>query len=58
MRPHTKHIATKYYHFRIFVANGYVTTRHVETKEHIVDIFMKMYDPELFGYISYKVNGM
>ena len=57
MRPHTKHTAIKYNHFRRFFANSYVKIKHVDTKEHIVDIFTKPLDPELFGYLRYKING-
>ena len=51
MQPHTKHIAIKYHHLRSFVANGDVEIKNVDTKEHITDIFIKLLDPELFGYL-------
>ena len=57
MQPHTKHIAIKYHHFCSFVSHGYVDIKHVDTKEHIADIFMKPLDSELFIYLHYKLNG-
>ena len=57
MRPHMKHIAIKYHHLCSFVAHGDVDIKHVDTKEHIADIFMKPLDSELFGYLRYKLNG-
>ena len=57
MRPCTKHIAIKYHHFRSFIANGDVEIKHVDTKEHKSDIFMKPLDPELFGCLHCNING-
>ena len=51
IRPWMKHIAIKYHHFRIFVTNGDVKIKYVDTKEQIADIFMEQIDSELFGYI-------
>ena len=56
MRPCNNHITTKYHHFQSFVENGDVKIKHVDTKEHIKDIFPKPLDPEFFGSPSYKVN--
>ena len=55
--PHTKYITIKYHNFRIFVVNGDVDVKHVDTKEYIADIFMKPLYSELFGYLHYKFNG-
>ena len=57
MQPHTKHIAIKYHHLRSFVANGDVEIKNVDTKEHIKDIFIKLLDPELLGYLRCKLNS-
>ena len=57
MRPHMKHIAIKYHHLCSFVANGDVDIKHVDTKEHIADIFTKPLGPGLSGYLSYKLKG-
>ena len=56
-RPHTKHITIKYHNFWSFVANGDVKIKHINTKEQIVDIFTKLLDSKLFGYLRYKLNG-
>ena len=57
MGPHTKHIAIKYHQFRIFVVNSDIETQHIDTKEQIADIFMKLLDYELFIYLRYKLNS-
>ena len=57
MRPCTKNISIKYHNFCIFVANGDVDIKHVDTKEQITDIFTKPLDSKLFGYLRYKLNG-
>ena len=48
MQPRTKHIAIKYHHLRIFVANGDVEIKYIDTKKQIVDIFTKPLDSEFF----------
>ena len=57
MQSCKKHIAIKYHHFQSFVANGDVNIKNVDTKEKITDIFMKLLDSELFGYIRYNLSG-
>ena len=52
-----KHIAIKYHHFRSFLTNYDAEIKHVDTKENIVDIFLKPLGYELFGYLNYKLNG-
>ena len=47
----------KYHHFRSFVMNDDVEIQHINTKEHITDIFTKPLDDELFGYLRYNING-
>ena len=57
MRSRTKHTAVESHHFRGFIANGDVEIKHFDTKEHIVDIFMRPLDSGLLGYLNYKLNG-
>ena len=57
MRCCTKLIVIKFHHFRSFIANDDVEIKHVDTKEHITDIFMKPPDYELLGYLRFKLNG-
>ena len=57
MLPCKKHIMINYHHLQIFVVNGDVEIKHVDTKEHIADIFTKLLDSELFGYICCKLNS-
>ena len=40
-RPRTKHIATKYHHFREHVRSGILFVKRVETMEQLADIFTK-----------------
>ena len=40
-RPRTKHIATKYHHFRESVKNGTLLVKRVETPHQLADIFTK-----------------
>ena len=41
MRPRTKHISIKYYHFRSHVANGDIKIQWIDTKNQLADIFTK-----------------
>ena len=41
---------------RIFVANGDIKIRHIDTQEHIIDIFANPLDPDIFGCLRYKLN--
>ena len=41
MRPCTKHISIKYRFFHSFGVDGDIEIKHVDTKEHIADIFTK-----------------
>ena len=56
MRPFAKHVALKYHHLWVFVANGDIKIRHIDTQEHIIDIFANPLDPDLFGCLHYKLN--
>ena len=53
----TKRIAINYYHFRSFVVNVDAKVKHVDTKEQITDIFTKLLDSYLLGYLHYNLNG-
>ena len=57
MQPRTKHTAINCHHFRRFVANVDVEIQHIDTKEHITDIFTKLLDSDLFVYLRYNLNG-
>ena len=57
LRPYTKHTKIKYHHFWSFVANGNIEIKHVDTKDHITDIFTEPLDYELFGHLHYNLNG-
>ena len=50
----TKHIVIKYHHFWSFIENGDVKIKHVDTKEHITDIFTKPLYLKLFVYLGYN----
>ena len=48
MRPRTKHITIKYHHFWSFMSNRFVKIQHLDTREHITDIFTKPLDSDFF----------
>ena len=48
MRPCTKHTTTKYHHFWSFMSNRFVKIQHLDTREHITDIFTKPLDSDFF----------
>ena len=52
----TKHIAINYHHCRSFVVKSDVDTNHVDTREHITDIFTNPLDTVLFENIRNKLN--
>jgi hypothetical protein len=41
MRPRTKHLNIKYYHFREEVSKGTISIHHMRTEEQIADILTK-----------------
>ena len=57
MQPHTKHITIKYHNFWSFLVNVDVEIKHVDTKEQIATIFIKLLYYELFIYLHYNLNG-
>jgi hypothetical protein len=48
LRPRTKHIATKYHHFREYVSTKRIALMKVTTTDQIADIFTKPLPVELF----------
>jgi hypothetical protein len=48
MRPRTKHINTKYHHFRKYVFDGKITVEHIGTNDQVADIFTKNLSEEKF----------
>jgi hypothetical protein len=57
MRPPTKHINTKYHHFRKFVADGLIKIHQVATQDQIADIFTKNLSKKLFVKFRHLING-
>jgi hypothetical protein len=57
MRPRTKHINTKYHHFRKFVADGLIKIHQVATQDQIADIFTKNLSKKLFVKFRHLING-
>ncbi len=57
MRPVTKHLNSKYHHFREEVKKGTVSIYHVGTKEQIADIFTKPLQEGLFRSLRVKLMG-
>ena len=41
IRPRTKHLAVRLFHFRSHVENGRITIEHVPSQEQLADIFTK-----------------
>jgi hypothetical protein len=56
-RPHTKHIAIKYHHFREHVKNGLVSILPIDTKDQIADQFTKALQTGVFEFLRYKLSG-
>jgi Reverse transcriptase (RNA-dependent DNA polymerase) len=48
MRPRTKHINTKYHHFRAYVAKGMIKVLKIGTEEELADILTKNLREDLF----------
>ena len=57
MRPRTKHINTKYHHFRAFVAKGLIKVLKIGTEEQLADILTKNLKEELFLQIRKWICG-
>jgi Reverse transcriptase (RNA-dependent DNA polymerase) len=57
MRPRTKHINTKYHHFRQHVFEGKIKIVQVSTKEQLADILTKNLPLDLFLKFREAING-
>ena len=56
-RPRTKHIATKYHHFREHVKSGILLVKRVETTEQLADIFTKALARQPLEYLRKQIMG-
>jgi len=56
-RPRTKHIATKYHHFRNAVAKGQIKILPIDTKEQQADIFTKPLPKPQFEKLRKLIMG-
>jgi hypothetical protein len=57
MRPWTKHINTKYHHFRQHVFDGKIKIDQVSTTEQLADIFTKNLPRDLFLHVRKSIIG-
>ena len=57
MRPRTKHLNSKYDHFRSFIQNGSVSVHHMRTEEQMADIFTKPLNQDLFQRHRERIIG-
>jgi hypothetical protein len=65
LRPRTKHINTKYHHFRKYIFDKQIQVQHVSTQEQIADIFTKnlpestfiKFRDQLLGWIDSTSNN-
>ena len=57
MRPRTKHINTKYHHFRSHVANGSITVEKIDGTEQLADLLTKPLPVELFHKFTELAMG-
>jgi hypothetical protein len=57
MRPRTKHINTKYHHFRKYVSDGRVKVVYVRSEEQRADIFTKNLPTDLFLKFRKSIMG-
>ena len=48
MRPRTKHLNIKYYHFREEVSKGTVSIYHLKMEDQMADMLTKPLDQKLF----------
>ena len=55
--PKTKHISTKYHHFRSFVADGSIQIFPIDTKDQLADIFTKPLDRVVFTKLRKLLMG-
>ena len=57
MRPRTKHINTKYHHFRAYVAQGFVKVLKIGTEDQLADILTKNLKEDLFIKFRKWISG-
>ena len=55
--PRTKHIAIKYHHFRIFVSDGTIIIKSIDTAKQIADIFNKPLGEKSFCFLWHQLMG-
>lgn len=57
MRPHSRHIAIKYHHFREYVRNGQIRIKWISTDHQLADIFTKPLPLNKFITLRTKLLG-
>ena len=57
MRPRTKHINTKYHHFRAYVAQGLIKVLKIGTEDQLADILTKNLKEDLFIKFRKWISG-
>ena len=55
--PRTRHIVSKYHHFRQYVKDKIIKIFPISSKEQTVDVFTKPLDDVAFFYLRKKLNG-
>ena len=57
LRPRTKHINTKFHHFRQYVREGHIKVEQVDTENQLADLFTKPLSEPLFKKFTEKIMG-
>ena len=57
MRPRTKFIATKYHHFRSYVARKLIEVFYIDTENQLADLYTKPLGYELFRKFTKAIYG-
>ena len=57
IRPRTKHIDLKYYHFREYVRKGLIKIDPIDTLTQVADIFRKALPFPIFNYLRENMMG-
>ena len=57
IRPHTKHIALKYHHFREHIRKGMIVINYIDTLEQVAYIFTKDLPFPIFNYLRKNIMG-
>ena len=57
IRPRTKHITLKYYHFKEHVRKGLIEINPIDTLKQVADIFTKALPFPIFNYLRKKMMG-